>query len=261
MRRRRRSRRLAREHGTPLYVYSWARDRGELPPLRRRLRLRAAPRLLRGEGELEPRDPDGASRALGAGADVVSGGELRAALESGIPAERIVFSGVGKTDEEIAARRRARRSSPSTRSPSARSRRSTRSPRARAPSRASRCASTPTSTRGRTRTSRPDSSRTSSAWTSPRARRSSTRRAACTHVRMIGLQAHIGSQIVDARPLAETARELAALARELSAARASRSRPSTSAAASASADRGRPDARGLRRGGPPAAARPALRGS
>jgi diaminopimelate decarboxylase len=41
--------------------------------------------------------------ALGAGADVVSGGELRAALECGIPAERIVFSGVGKTEAEIAA--------------------------------------------------------------------------------------------------------------------------------------------------------------
>jgi diaminopimelate decarboxylase len=40
--------------------------------------------------------------ALGAGADVVSGGELRAALEAGIPGDRIVFSGVGKTEAEIA---------------------------------------------------------------------------------------------------------------------------------------------------------------
>lgn len=40
--------------------------------------------------------------ALGAGADVVSGGELRVALEAGIPANRIVFSGVGKTEAEIA---------------------------------------------------------------------------------------------------------------------------------------------------------------
>lgn len=40
--------------------------------------------------------------ALGAGADVVSGGELRAALEAGLPADRIVFSGVGKTEAEIA---------------------------------------------------------------------------------------------------------------------------------------------------------------
>ncbi|MCR9139628.1 MAG: diaminopimelate decarboxylase [Alphaproteobacteria bacterium] len=39
--------------------------------------------------------------ALGAGADVVSEGELRRALAAGIPAEKIVFSGVGKTVREI----------------------------------------------------------------------------------------------------------------------------------------------------------------
>lgn len=38
---------------------------------------------------------------LGAGADVVSEGELRRALAAGIPAERIVFSGVGKTRREL----------------------------------------------------------------------------------------------------------------------------------------------------------------
>jgi diaminopimelate decarboxylase len=38
---------------------------------------------------------------LGAGADVVSGGEMRKALAAGIPAERIVFSGVGKTRGEM----------------------------------------------------------------------------------------------------------------------------------------------------------------
>ena len=37
----------------------------------------------------------------GAGADVVSGGELRRALAAGIPPERIVFSGVGKTAAEL----------------------------------------------------------------------------------------------------------------------------------------------------------------
>lgn len=45
--------------------------------------------------------------ALGAGADVVSGGELEVALLAGVPGERIVFSGVGKTDTEIAAALRA----------------------------------------------------------------------------------------------------------------------------------------------------------
>ncbi len=38
---------------------------------------------------------------LGAGADVVSEGELRRALAAGIPADRIVFSGVGKTAGEM----------------------------------------------------------------------------------------------------------------------------------------------------------------
>jgi diaminopimelate decarboxylase len=38
---------------------------------------------------------------LGAGADVVSGGELKKALIAGIPANKIVFSGVGKTSAEM----------------------------------------------------------------------------------------------------------------------------------------------------------------
>jgi diaminopimelate decarboxylase len=38
---------------------------------------------------------------LGAGADVVSGGELKKALAAGVAAEKIVFSGVGKTTDEL----------------------------------------------------------------------------------------------------------------------------------------------------------------
>ncbi len=38
---------------------------------------------------------------LGAGVDVVSGGELRRAIAAGIPANRIMFSGVGKTIQEM----------------------------------------------------------------------------------------------------------------------------------------------------------------
>ncbi|UCF86847.1 MAG: diaminopimelate decarboxylase [Nitrospiraceae bacterium] len=37
----------------------------------------------------------------GCGADVVSGGELYTALKSGIPAKKIVYAGVGKTEDEI----------------------------------------------------------------------------------------------------------------------------------------------------------------
>jgi diaminopimelate decarboxylase len=39
---------------------------------------------------------------FGGGADVVSGGELALARRCGVPAERIIFSGAGKTDAEIA---------------------------------------------------------------------------------------------------------------------------------------------------------------
>ena len=39
---------------------------------------------------------------LGCGADTVSEGEIRRALKAGIPANRIIFSGVGKTDAELA---------------------------------------------------------------------------------------------------------------------------------------------------------------
>ena len=39
---------------------------------------------------------------LGSGADIVSGGELYRALRAGIPPEKIVYSGVGKTEAEIA---------------------------------------------------------------------------------------------------------------------------------------------------------------
>lgn len=45
---------------------------------------------------------------LGAGMDIVSEGELRRALRAGVPGERIVFSGVGKTRAEMAAALAAR---------------------------------------------------------------------------------------------------------------------------------------------------------
>src|SRR5436305_6973419 len=38
---------------------------------------------------------------LGAGADVVSGGELKRARAAGIPPHQIVFPGVGNTDAEL----------------------------------------------------------------------------------------------------------------------------------------------------------------
>lgn len=46
-------------------------------------------------------------RDLGAGADIVSGGELERALRAGFAPASIVFSGVGKTDQELEAAVRA----------------------------------------------------------------------------------------------------------------------------------------------------------
>ena len=40
-------------------------------------------------------------KKMGSGADVVSGGELLKVIKSGIKPHKIVFSGVGKTEDEI----------------------------------------------------------------------------------------------------------------------------------------------------------------
>lgn len=96
---------LADAAGTPLYVYSTA-------TLARHYRVFAAafpPDALiaysvKANGNLAVLKT---LARLGAGADVVSGGELAKALAAGIPANKIVFSGVGKTKAEMAAALRA----------------------------------------------------------------------------------------------------------------------------------------------------------
>jgi diaminopimelate decarboxylase len=92
---------IAKAIGTPFYCYSTA-------TIERHYRLFAeavgAPRsqvfyAMKANSNL------GVLRTLanlGAGADTVSEGEIRKAIAAGIPAARIVFSGVGKTEEEIA---------------------------------------------------------------------------------------------------------------------------------------------------------------
>lgn len=93
--------RLAREVGTPFYVYSAA-------GVRRAYRAYAdafadLPATIC--YALKANSNQAVLRVLaneGAGADVVSGGELKRALAAGIPASRVVFSGVGKTDGELA---------------------------------------------------------------------------------------------------------------------------------------------------------------
>ena len=101
--------RIAAEVGTPVYVYSRAtferhytvfRDAlilaGVVDPLvAYAVKANSNVSVLKILGD------------LGAGADTVSEGEIRRALAAGIPGERIVFSGVGKTRGEIAFALRA----------------------------------------------------------------------------------------------------------------------------------------------------------
>jgi diaminopimelate decarboxylase len=91
---------IAAEVGTPFYVYSTA-------TLLRHFRL--FDEALEGTDHLVCYAMKAASnqailRTLaqaGAGMDVVSGGEYRRARAAGVPGEKIVFSGVGKTADEI----------------------------------------------------------------------------------------------------------------------------------------------------------------
>jgi diaminopimelate decarboxylase len=93
---------LADAVGTPAYVYSTA-------TLERHYRVfaeafAAVPALVAYAMKANSNQAVLATLArLGAGMDVVSGGELQRALAAGVPAERITFSGVGKTDAEMAA--------------------------------------------------------------------------------------------------------------------------------------------------------------
>jgi diaminopimelate decarboxylase len=91
---------IARAAGTPFYVYSTA-------TLERHYRVlteafqEVAPTVcyaVKANGNIAVIATLG---RLGAGADVVSGGELATALAAGVPADRIVFSGVGKSIEEM----------------------------------------------------------------------------------------------------------------------------------------------------------------
>lgn len=108
---------LAEEHGTPLYVYDGDRALERLrtlreafaeaapgPPAPGPLATRsAAPGLL--VAYSVKANPNLALLRLfaraGAGADIVSGGELYCALSAGFPPGRIVFAGVGKTRDEM----------------------------------------------------------------------------------------------------------------------------------------------------------------
>jgi diaminopimelate decarboxylase len=92
--------RIAAAVGTPFYCYSSAAIEGRY----RRFAAAFADRRARICYALKANSNLAVIRLLarlGAGADVVSEGELRRALAAGVPAERIVFSGVGKTEAEM----------------------------------------------------------------------------------------------------------------------------------------------------------------
>ncbi len=88
--------------GTPLYVYSRTAIRDRFRELDGA--LAEVPHLIaysvKANGNLAVLR---ALAEIGAGADIVSGGELYRAALAGIPGERIVFSGVGKTVTDLAA--------------------------------------------------------------------------------------------------------------------------------------------------------------
>jgi len=94
--------RIAEAVGTPVYVYSTAGMQRRARALKAALSPLADP-LIAYAVKANPNAAVLATLAAeGLGADVVSGGEYRRARAAGIAAEKIVFSGVGKTQAEMA---------------------------------------------------------------------------------------------------------------------------------------------------------------
>lgn len=93
-------RRIAEKVGTPLYIYSHKTLLRHLNAYQNA--LKGYPHIIC--FALKANSNSSILRVLareGSGADVVSGGELFIALKAGIPAKKIVYAGVGKTEEEI----------------------------------------------------------------------------------------------------------------------------------------------------------------
>lgn len=97
---------IAAEAGTPVYVYSTATLRRHYRVLRAACDARAAalgqPLIAFAVKACSNLSVLATLAAEGCGADTVSEGEIRRALAAGVPADRIIFSGVGKTDAELA---------------------------------------------------------------------------------------------------------------------------------------------------------------
>ncbi len=87
--------------GTPAYVYDLAAIEAEADSLRAALGVRQGNAVFYAVKANSAGPIVRALASRGCGADVVSGAELALALECGVPAESIVYSGVAKTDEEL----------------------------------------------------------------------------------------------------------------------------------------------------------------
>src|SRR5687768_13733597 len=93
---------IAQAVGTPVYVYSAAAMRSNARGLQSALAGLDDP-LIAYAIKANPNAAVLATLAAeGLGADIVSGGEYRRARAAGIPAEKVVMSGVGKTAAEMA---------------------------------------------------------------------------------------------------------------------------------------------------------------
>ena len=94
--------RSRRAVGTPFYCYSSATLRRHYAVFASGLRRRALAALLRHEGELQSRGAAPPGQARRRHGCRLRGRAATRALAAGVPAKRIMFSGVGKTAREIA---------------------------------------------------------------------------------------------------------------------------------------------------------------
>ncbi len=91
---------LAKKFGTPIYAYSYKKLRNNVKKFKRNFKS-FSPLICFAVKANSNVKLIKEIKKLGLGADVVSMGELMKALKAGINPKKIVFSGVGKTSEEI----------------------------------------------------------------------------------------------------------------------------------------------------------------
>ncbi|MBW3558419.1 MAG: diaminopimelate decarboxylase [Proteobacteria bacterium] len=89
---------IAQAVGTPVYVYSASRLRSNFSAWRQAFPQAHIAYAVKANGNLSVLRT---LFAAGAGADTVSEGEIRRALAAGCAPEHIIFSGMGKTDDEL----------------------------------------------------------------------------------------------------------------------------------------------------------------